>query len=372
MKQNKNISRVTSLLLVGLLLFSCIPCASASYFSDVTKSLGTEAFDSIMYVADNVLMVGMDDGTFSPSTNVTRAQFVQLLYRHAGDIRTYSNPGFEDVSSNQWFYNAVCWAYGNDIVTGTTDTTFSPDDPLMIQQAIVILKRYAENCFWNMVFDYESGLINSHSDYNTITDYAKDAMDWALAYRIIKPASTSAALTPLASATRKEVAMYFCRFEKEAVGFEDEKLLGFKNEGTAFFESGSGTYDISTYEKNRLVSAINSYYGPTSTTATTLISEINSAINSEWVGACHGMSTVVLYDALGKIDFNANVGSGYDNMSEVVSPKNNTRVRSGIHFYQLASPVFRATRSNYSKDNGNLNTGLSALKSCLKSQGPVV
>lgn len=99
--------RVTSLLLVGLFVLLNIPTASASDYPDVTKSLGTEAFDSIMYVTDNKLMIGKDDNTFSPSTNVTRAEFVQLLFRHAGEDYTYSDLPFSDVSSNQWFYDAV-------------------------------------------------------------------------------------------------------------------------------------------------------------------------------------------------------------------------------------------------------------------------
>lgn len=172
-----------------------MPNAFALYFTDTSKSsLGTESFDSIMYVSDNGLMIGNGDGTFTPNANITRAEFIQTLYRQAGGDYEGSECPFSDVHVNDWYYDAVCWAVDCDILMGTSATTFSPNDPLIREQALAFLYRYANALCLDM--DYETGLINSHSDYSSIESWAVFPMNWALYNRIVKPSSSTVPLYP--------------------------------------------------------------------------------------------------------------------------------------------------------------------------------
>lgn len=137
---------VTSIACVLMLLIALIPCAHAVYYADVAKgSLNREEFDSIMYVSDNGYMVGTGNNAFQPNASVTRAAFVQLLYNHRskhGSVGSASvNLPFTDVPETAWFYDAVCWAYTQGLVSGTSDTQFSPNDSVIMEQAITILKR---------------------------------------------------------------------------------------------------------------------------------------------------------------------------------------------------------------------------------------
>ena len=109
--------------LVILLFIACIPSAYAMSYSDVDRArLGVEAFEAIMYVTDNGIMSGVGNSMFSPSSSVTRAQIVQILYNMAGNPSVSGSNPFNDVSLTAWYRPAVQWAYSNGIAN-----TFSPD-----------------------------------------------------------------------------------------------------------------------------------------------------------------------------------------------------------------------------------------------------
>ena len=123
--------RLVSLLLLVMMILGSSLSANAKYFSDLTIYLDEEVFDAINYMSDNGYMNGTSEGVFNPDLNVTRGMLVYLLYVYSGDSGTYTHP-FTDVSSSQYYANAVGWAYQNQVVSGTSTTTFSPNNTLTV------------------------------------------------------------------------------------------------------------------------------------------------------------------------------------------------------------------------------------------------
>lgn len=97
-------------------------------FSDVTDS-DKYYYDAVMWAADQNVTTGYDDGTFRPDIACSRAQVVMFLYNAAGKPGHHvtENP-FSDLSTGSRFYDAIMWAYENQITTGYTDGTFRPND----------------------------------------------------------------------------------------------------------------------------------------------------------------------------------------------------------------------------------------------------
>ena len=115
-------------------------CA-AKNFTDV--DLNAWYHEAVDYVLMNGLMQGMSDTEFAPNDNMTRAQLVTVLYRLAGapSVEGLENP-FEDVADGQWYTDAVIWAANEGIVTGTSDVTFTPANNVTREQLVTILYRY--------------------------------------------------------------------------------------------------------------------------------------------------------------------------------------------------------------------------------------
>jgi hypothetical protein len=91
----------------------------------------------------NNITTGTSATTFSPEVNCSRGQIVTFLWRLAGEPEpTITNP-FKDVPQGQYYYKAALWAYENGITTGTSATTFSPDANCSRSQIVTFLWRYA-------------------------------------------------------------------------------------------------------------------------------------------------------------------------------------------------------------------------------------
>ena len=88
------------------------------------------------------LILGTSDTTFSPDNVATRAMVVTLLYRIAGNPDVENKTTFTDISQDDWYYNAVLWANSNGIVTGYDSEHFGPNDNITREQFATILYRY--------------------------------------------------------------------------------------------------------------------------------------------------------------------------------------------------------------------------------------
>ena len=95
----------------------------------------------ITYAYKKNLMNGVSSIRFNPLGTMTRGMMITVLFRMFGDGKTRSGTTFRDVSSNAYYKNAVYWGYEKGIVTGTSSSTFAPNDPITRQDAAVMMYR---------------------------------------------------------------------------------------------------------------------------------------------------------------------------------------------------------------------------------------
>ncbi len=138
--------KLISTILTVTAILTCIPfslSAKTVTFSDVSDTAWFN--NAAQYCYDLAYMQGTDDGVFSPSANLTRAMACQLIANHSPlPTARYGTP-FVDVKDSHWFYEAVGTAYHDGIVSGMTATTFVPGGNITRQDFVCILYRYAAN-----------------------------------------------------------------------------------------------------------------------------------------------------------------------------------------------------------------------------------
>ena len=110
-------------------------------FSDVSTS--DYYYDAVLWAVKNGVTVGTDETHFSPEETCTRAQVVTFLWRALSGEQIWANMRFGDVSRDEYYFNAVSWAYVNEITQGTSLFTFGPNDPCSRAQVVTFLYRAA-------------------------------------------------------------------------------------------------------------------------------------------------------------------------------------------------------------------------------------
>ena len=185
-------------------------------FSDVTKNW---AYPGIQYCVTHKLMGSTGGDKFAPTMTTTRAQIVQILYNLEGEPKVSGTTPFTDLTQD-WYQDAVLWAYQTGVVAGTGDgTTFDPDLPVTREQIAVILMEYTDRIL-NIKRTWTPADLSTFPDADSVSDWAKDAMADAVALGLISGASNGGQtlLEPQGSATREQVAtilMEFCKNVKK-------------------------------------------------------------------------------------------------------------------------------------------------------------
>lgn len=169
-------------------------------FQDV---LSTDWFaPAVRFAFQNRLMNGTSSTQFAPSLSLTRAMVAQVLYNFSGAPAVTQPSSFSDVPSDQWFANAVAWAQQNGIMNGYPNNTFGANDPITRQDFAVVLYHYSSQ---QQLDTSTRANLNQYRDVSSVASYAQDAMQWAVASKIISGKS-STQLAPRDSATRAECA----------------------------------------------------------------------------------------------------------------------------------------------------------------------
>ena len=185
-------------------------------FTDVTKNW---AYPGIQYCVTHGIMGGMGDGTFAPTGTTTRAQIVQILYNLEGTPAVSGTTPFTDLTAN-WYKSAILWAYQNNVVAGTSPTTFDPDQPVTREQIAVILTQYMFHVL-KMERTWTPADLSTFPDGAQVSSWAKEAMQDAVALGLIngtKAPDGKVYLDPQGSAARQQVAtilMNFCQNVKK-------------------------------------------------------------------------------------------------------------------------------------------------------------
>ena len=184
-------------------------------FTDVTKNW---AYPGIQYCVTHQLMSGVGGNLFAPKMTTTRAQIVQILYNLEGEPKVSGTTPFTDLTQN-WYKDAVLWAYQTGVVVGTSATTFAPDRPVTREQIAVILMEYMTRVL-KLERTWTPADLSVFPDAGSVSGWAKDALADAVALGLISGASNGGQtyLEPQGSATREQVAtilMEFCKNVKK-------------------------------------------------------------------------------------------------------------------------------------------------------------
>ena len=213
----------------GVKTFTCTRCGEtktetipATGSVDVTKMFTdvshSWADDGIQYCVTHQLMSGIGNNLFGPKLTTTRAQIVQILYNLEGEPKVSGTTPFTDLTQD-WYQDAILWAYQTGVVAGTSSTTFEPDRPVTREQIAVILMEYMTRVL-KLERTWTPADLSIFPDVDSVSDWAKDAMADAVGLGLISGASNGGQtyLEPQGSATREQVAtilMEFCKNVKK-------------------------------------------------------------------------------------------------------------------------------------------------------------
>lgn len=175
--------------------------ASAPAFSDV--SVDAWYAEAAEWCRDNGIMSGTTETTFSPNATMTRAMLATVLYRAAGSPAATGSVGFTDVADNSWYAAPAAWAAQNGIISGYGNGLFGSNDPVTREQIAAILWRYDGSELAATEAQFADG--------SSISGYAVSAVNWAASNGIMNGREGNR-FDPAASATRAEVSMILFRY----------------------------------------------------------------------------------------------------------------------------------------------------------------
>lgn len=177
-------------------------------FADVTE--WDWYHSAVHYVYENGMMSGTTDTAFSPDMETTRGMIVTVLHRMEGTPQAGVS-GFSDVPRSEYYAQAVDWAYEQKIVSGyggNESGTFGPANSITREQLASILYRYAQKKGMDMTV---RGDLSVFSDEQAISDYARDSVGWAVGVGLISGMGDGT-ISPGGTATRAQVATILMRY----------------------------------------------------------------------------------------------------------------------------------------------------------------
>lgn len=164
-------------------------------------------YEAVKFVFANGLMIGIGEDKFAPQVATTRGMLVTILHRLENEPTAGMN-SFEDVLPGEYYYNAVAWAKENGIVYGISKFLFGPNEEITREQFVTILYRYASFKGYDVSSHIE---LSEYVDMTSISEYAVPAMKWGVQNGLIRGVE-ELTLAPLKSTTRAEMATVLQRF----------------------------------------------------------------------------------------------------------------------------------------------------------------
>ena len=175
-------------------------------FADVAETAWY--YDGVRYAYEHGLMTGTSETTFNPDGATSRAMLAAILWRLEGSPVVNYAMDFADVEEGQWYTEAIRWAASEGIVTGYGDGAFGTNDSITREQFAVMLYRYAGT-------QPASGTLSAFRDGPAVSDWAAEAVGWAVEAGLITGTGDGSALTPQGQATRAQAAVLLMRFCQE-------------------------------------------------------------------------------------------------------------------------------------------------------------
>ena len=183
--------------------FREIPVKAAPVFADVSPE--SFCYDAVLWATETGVVSGTTDTTFSPKEPCTAAQAVTSLWRAAGSPEPSSTESpFTDLDPDAYYYKAVLWAAEHDITMGTTESTFSPDKTVSRSQFITLLYR---------TFGGAERVEKQPFEDVPADAYYRDAVAWAYGKGVTRGV-TATAFQPLRSCDRGQIVTFLYRYFK--------------------------------------------------------------------------------------------------------------------------------------------------------------
>lgn len=230
--------KLLCMLLCALMLVPMMSIDAAELpFEDVAEGSWYE--EAVAYCYENGLMNGVSETKFEPKTTVTREQFVQALANKEGvDLSAYAEAAeatpFTDVPAGKWYSNAIEWARSNEIVAGTSATTFGVGVKVTREQMATMFARYAQGK--GQKIDYAADL-DSFGDKAKISSWALDGVNYAVAVGLFK-GNDKGNFAPQGQATRMELATVLQRVNVRG----ENRILCWGDSLTMGIETGWGNF----------------------------------------------------------------------------------------------------------------------------------
>ena len=168
--------------------------------------------EAVQYVYENGLMTGTSDTTFSPDLTTSRSMIATILWRMAGSPVVNYAMDFADVPADQWYAEAVRWASSEGIVGGYGNGSFGTGDPITREQFAVMLYRFAQKQGYDVSVGENTNIL-SYTDVSAVSEYAIPAMQWAVGSGVITGMGDT--LAPQGETTRAQAAMMLMRFSEQ-------------------------------------------------------------------------------------------------------------------------------------------------------------
>lgn len=192
-----------------------------------SQAFAQEIDDSIAFIKTQGQVRLTPSDVFGTEVKLPRGMLVTLLYRLENCPEVDGLSIFDDLPEDAYYTAAAQWAVQNDLINGTDDTHFSPDDPVNRQSLAVVLMRYAEMKGYDTSGRTE---LTGYVDYVKIAFWAKDALSWACSAQIIQGLDsdflTGPKLSPTSGISGAQTAVILARFLKNVAGIQPPEPVG--------------------------------------------------------------------------------------------------------------------------------------------------
>lgn len=165
--------------------------------------------DAVSYVYEKGIMSGLTTSLFGPNETLTRSQFAAILYRMTDSPEVQYTNKFSDVPDNEWYTDGIIWSSEKGIVYGYNDGRFGTEDFITREQMSVMFYRYAKYMKYDIS---QKGDLSKFNDKANISEFAVDAMEWAVGAGLISGKDNGTKVDPQGNATRAECAAIIMRF----------------------------------------------------------------------------------------------------------------------------------------------------------------
>lgn len=165
--------------------------------------------EAVEYVRDQGIMFGMEDTYFGAAKSLERSHFVTMIYRMAGEPQVQFIPEYPDVPDGTFYSLPVTWATKAGVITGYLDGTFGPANMMTREELATMIYRYAKGKGIDVSEKVE---LERFPDYQSVTGFAEEAVEWAVAKGIIT--GDQGRIQPQKGASRADTATMIMRYVK--------------------------------------------------------------------------------------------------------------------------------------------------------------